>query len=75
MFPLRFDLDVLNYINMYIHLRAHTQEQRHQCSKSVGLSQTKDGVNDFEDGVSGDFKSANIASIFTFGFIESLICN
>lgn len=24
MFPLRFDLDVLNYINMYIHLCART---------------------------------------------------
>lgn len=63
MFSLQFNLDALNYINMYIHWRAHTKKCVTSMFKVNQAKSNKGRKYMAEDGFSGDCKSANIACL------------
>lgn len=61
MFSLQFNLDALNYINVYIDWRARTQKSVTSMFKVNQAKSNKGWKYLAEDGFSGDCKSANIA--------------
>lgn len=76
MFPLQFNLVVLNYINMYIHSHTHTHTEQNYSnvqSQSDPIKQ-REKINRLWIWLFLYFHFTDSNSMFVFGLIDSNIC-